>query len=79
MPGMSGLDAARAIRAAGCATPMAALTANAFDDDRRACREAGMTGFLTKPLDPSALEATLAGLRRRRPSPKPESAAKPAQ
>ena len=62
MPGMSGLDAARAIRAAGCATRMVALTANTYDDDRRACREAGMDGFLTKPLDPVALEATLARL-----------------
>ena len=68
MPGMSGLDAARAIRAAGRATPVVALTANAFDDDRRACREAGMDGFLTKPLDPAALEATLARLR---PIPQP--------
>ncbi len=63
MPGMSGLDAARAIRAAGCQAPMVALTANAFDDDRRACREAGMDGFLTKPLDPTQLESTLARLR----------------
>ena len=63
MPGMSGLDAARAIRAAGCSTPMVALTANAFDDDRRACREAGMDGFLTKPLDPAALDGALARLR----------------
>ena len=62
MPGMSGLAAARAIRAAGCATRMVALTANTYDDDRRACREAGMDGFLTKPLDPVALEATLARL-----------------
>ena len=64
MPGMNGLDAARAIRVAGCATPMFALTANAFDDDRRACREAGMDGFLTKPLDPAALDGALARLRR---------------
>ncbi|WP_174299254.1 response regulator [Caulobacter sp. S45] len=63
MPGMSGLDAARALRAAGCTTPVVALTANAFDDDRRACLEAGMDDFLTKPLDPAALEATLARLR----------------
>jgi CheY-like chemotaxis protein len=63
MPGMSGLEAARTLRTGGCATPITALTANAFDDDRRACREAGMDGFLTKPLDPSALEATLARLR----------------
>ena len=63
MPGMSGLDAARLIRKAGCATPMVALTANTFDDDRRACLEAGMNGFLTKPLDPLALNKSLTGLK----------------
>ncbi len=63
MPGMGGLAAARAIRAAGRVTPIIALTANAFDDDRRACRDAGMDGFLAKPLDPAALEAALARLR----------------
>ena len=60
MPGMDGLAAARAIRAAGLTTPIAALTANAFDEDRRACLEAGMDAFLTKPLDPAALGALLA-------------------
>ena len=63
MPGVSGLDAARSIRAAGRSTPIVALTANAFDDDRRACLHAGMDGFLSKPLDPAALDATLARLR----------------
>ena len=60
MPGLDGLAATVALRAAGVHTPVVALTANAFDDDRRACREAGLDGFLTKPLDPSALRATLA-------------------
>ncbi len=63
MPDLSGLDAARAIRAAGRTTPIVALTANAFDDDRKACREAGMDGFLSKPLEPAALESELARLR----------------
>ena len=62
MPGMNGLDAARVIRQAGCETPMVALTANVFEDDRRACLEAGMSDFLTKPLDPLALNNVLAGL-----------------
>ena len=77
MPGMSGLDATRALRAAGCVTPVVALTANAFDDDRRACREAGMDDFLSKPLDPSALDRVLAGLSARAaqcPSPTPDAA-----
>jgi CheY-like chemotaxis protein len=64
MPGMDGPTAARAIRASGSSTPIVALTANVFDDDRRLCLEAGMNGFLTKPLDPAALEDELSRWRR---------------
>ncbi len=60
MPGMDGLTAARTLRRRGDRTPIIALTANAFEDDRRACLESGMNDFLTKPLDPKALQAALA-------------------
>ncbi len=60
MPGMDGMQAARAIRAAGVSTPIAALTADAFEDTRQACLAAGMDEFLTKPLDSAALRAVLA-------------------
>ena len=60
MPDLDGLSAARALRAASVETPIVALTANAFDEDRRACLEAGMNDFLTKPLDHRALNAVLA-------------------
>ena len=60
MPGLSGLEATRALRARGVTTPVVALTANAFDDDRRACLDAGMDDFLVKPLNPEALRAVLA-------------------
>lgn len=59
MPGMDGPAAARAIRAGGDATPIVALTANAFAEDRRACLEAGMNDHLTKPLDAASLRAAL--------------------
>ena len=60
MPGMDGLEAARIHRARGGRTPLIALTANAFEEDRRACLEAGMDDFLTKPLDPDRLRAAVA-------------------
>ena len=60
MPGMDGPAAARAIRAAGDSTPILALTANAFSEDRRTCLEAGMNDHLVKPLDAASLRAALA-------------------
>ena len=57
MPGLDGLAATRGLRARGSRTPVVALTADAFEDDRRACLEAGMDDFLAKPLSPEALRA----------------------
>jgi CheY-like chemotaxis protein len=61
MPGMDGIEAARAIRAneeskGRARTPIVALTADALETGKRACQEAGMDGFLTKPVDPAELE-----------------------
>lgn len=61
MPKLNGLDATRQIRGlAGYAhTPILAMTANVFADDKLRCLEAGMNSFLTKPFDPDVLFATL--------------------
>ncbi|MBJ7484408.1 response regulator [Brevundimonas sp.] len=60
MPGMDGPSATRAIRARGDRTPIVALTANAFAEDRKACLEAGMDDHLTKPLEIEPLRTALA-------------------
>ncbi|MGH6998338.1 MAG: response regulator, partial [Phenylobacterium sp.] len=59
MPGLSGLETTRRVRALGVRTPVVALTANAFEEDRHACLAAGMDDFLVKPLTPDALRAAL--------------------
>jgi len=67
MPRLDGIETARRIRAReagrpGRATPILALTANTLAEDRNACFEAGMDGFLIKPLDPDKLAEALADL-----------------
>ncbi|MBR1131208.1 PAS domain-containing hybrid sensor histidine kinase/response regulator [Bradyrhizobium iriomotense] len=67
MPQLDGIEATKRIRAheaatGGHHTPILALTANTLVEDRYACFEAGMNGFLIKPLDRDKLDEALAGL-----------------
>ncbi len=60
MPVLDGLGATRKIRELEEETgtepmPIVAVTANAFDEDRRACLEAGMDDYLSKPFSPEQL------------------------
>jgi CheY-like chemotaxis protein len=61
MPALDGLDATREIRAlpGRAHTPILAMTANAYDDDRARCLEAGMNDFLAKPVEPVQLYSVL--------------------
>ena len=69
MPAMSGIDATQAIRADSFnqTTPILAMTANVFEEDREACVAAGMEEHIAKPVDPQKLyEIVLAWLEKRR-------------
>jgi signal transduction histidine kinase/CheY-like chemotaxis protein/PAS domain-containing protein len=61
MPHMDGLEATREIRQLSGyeATPILALTANAFATDKARCFEAGMSAFLSKPIPPEELYSAL--------------------
>ena len=82
MPRLDGLQAARQVRAlpGHARTPIVAMTANAFAEDRAAALDAGMNDHVAKPVDPDQLARVLArllpraahsGLHSSMPSPAP--------
>jgi PAS domain S-box-containing protein len=67
MPELDGYEATRRIRALGGrrgAVPILALTASVLEDDRRACADAGMDGFLTKPISDRELATAISNVAR---------------
>ncbi|MDD3346870.1 PAS domain-containing hybrid sensor histidine kinase/response regulator [Oscillibacter sp.] len=66
MPNMDGLTAAKTIRSMlrpdAQRIPIIAMTANAFDEDRRRSLEAGLNAHLSKPIEPEKMFATLSEL-----------------
>ena len=67
MPIMNGHEASKAIRASSHpeakTIPIIAMTANAFDDDKKMAYDAGMNAHVAKPIDMSVLKKTVAKLR----------------
>ena len=61
MPVLDGYEATRRIHAShpGLTTPIIAMTANAIEGEQQRCLDAGMSSFLTKPVDVRGLAATL--------------------
>jgi len=66
---MDGLDATREIRrreaASGSHIPIIAMTANAMAGDREACIDAGMDGYVAKPVKRESLYAEIERVRAR--------------
>lgn len=66
MPNMNGYEATRTIRCLDdpvlAAVPVVAMTANAFEDDKKNAIEAGMNGHIAKPVEVSKLVETLSGI-----------------
>ena len=64
MPNMSGLEAAAAIRAlergTGKHVPIVAMTAHAMKGDQERCLEAGMDGYISKPIQPDHMMEVIA-------------------
>lgn len=60
MPNMNGYEATRRIRqfenVKKASIPILAMTANAFEEDKKIAMEAGMNGHISKPIDVNVLE-----------------------
>ncbi|HEV3416660.1 MAG TPA: response regulator, partial [Pirellulales bacterium] len=85
MPQMDGFEASRAIRErqrrlgdGAARVPIVALTANAIKGDRELCLQAGMDGYVTKPIDPVRLIETIQSLLASADGPQPTSEREPA-
>lgn len=68
MPVMDGLEATRRIRALrrkdAASVPIIAMTADAFDKEKKETLDAGMSSHMAKPIDPAVLYGVLSGYRR---------------
>lgn len=59
MPIMDGYEATKKLRKLGNRTPIIAMTANAFSEDRKKAKDVGMDGYIAKPIDVKTLVSTI--------------------
>ena len=59
MPIMDGYEATKELRRLGNRTPIIAMTANAFSEDKKKAKEVGMDGYIAKPIDVKSLVNTI--------------------
>jgi two-component system sensor histidine kinase/response regulator len=74
MPLMDGLAATRKIRQTGCKLPVLAITASAMEGDRERFLEAGMDGYLSKPINVNVLRDVFLSYSRSGVGESPETA-----
>lgn len=59
MPIMDGYEATKELRRLGNRTPIIAMTANAFSEDKKKAKEVGMDGYIAKPINVNKLVSTI--------------------
>ena len=59
MPIMDGYEATKELRKLGNRTPIIAMTANAFSEDKKKAKEVGMDGYIAKPINVNKLVSTI--------------------
>jgi CheY-like chemotaxis protein len=59
LPDMEGTEVTQRLRAKGINTPIVAMTGNDDEQTRDECRQAGMNGFLAKPMDSDQFRAVI--------------------
>ena len=62
MPIMDGYEATKELRGLGNRTPIIAMTANAFSEDKKKAKDVGMDGYIAKPIDVNKLVSTIVNI-----------------